>query len=241
MKAHAPVSSLQLFTVTRRYALFLIAAAHASPETLFDGSGLQRFRTPTRLTGPEVSWRIRDGVLETIPDARRQCDLWTVDEYESFDLEFDWKVAPGGNSGIKYLIQATATDRLRDAKGEFLHETSLGFEFQLVDDASPAGADNPLHISGSLYNYLPASERAAKPAGEWNTGRLVLQGNSVEHWINRRRVLAYTFDSPELKTALAARRANSARMLERLARRRSPIAFQHHESAVAFRNIRIKA
>ncbi len=227
--------------MTRRQVVFAFAAAPALPETLFDGSGLQRFRTVTGITGPEASWRIRDGVVESIPDAPRQCDLVTIDEYEDFDLEFEWRVAPGANSGIKYLIQAMATDHVRNAHGQFLHETTLGFEFQLVDDTSPAGADNPMHVSGALYNYLAPSERAANPAGEWNTGRLVVRGNTAEHWINGRRVLAYTFDSPELKAALAGRRAGSARMLERLARRKTPISFQHHESAVMFRNIRIRA
>lgn len=201
---------------------------------------MRSFRTPTQTTGPDVSWRIVEGALESIPDARRQCDLWTAREYSAFDLEFDWKVESGANTGIKYLIQASATDRLQDGQGEFLHETSLGFEFQLVDDASRAGADRPTHASGSLYNYLAPSKRAARPAGQWNSGRLVLKGGEVEHWVNGERVLAYALGSPELKAALAAKRLNSARMLERLERRRTPIAFQHHESAVAFRSIRLR-
>lgn len=224
--------------MTRRRALLTLAAFAQPQQTLFDGTHLKNFRTPTRATGPEISWRIRDGAIESLPDARRQCDLWTAETYESFDLQFEWKVAAGGNSGIKYLIQATATDRLRDAKGEFLHETSLGFEMQLVDDRG-RGLDT--HSSGALYNYLAPSERAARPAGEWNSGRLVVRGDQVEHWINGRRVLAFHVRSPELKAALAAKKMNSARMLERLAVRRTPVAFQHHESLVAFRAIRITA
>jgi hypothetical protein len=225
--------------MTRRTLLHL-AATPILAQTASGELGLADFRTPSGITSPTVSWRFHDGIIETIADARRQCDLWTVREYETFDLEFEWKVSPGGNSGIKYLIQETATDRLKDAQGEFLHETSLGFEFQLVDDASAAGADSPLHASGALYNYLPPSERAAHPAGEWNTGRLVVAASgNIEHWINGRRVLAFSLASSELKTALAARQLNSARMLERLARRKTPVAFQHHESAVAFRRIRI--
>ncbi len=218
-----------------------MAAAGRRTETLFDGKTFRRFRTPSGVTGPEVSWRIRDGALETIADARRQCDLWTVEEYEQFDMSFEWMVAAGANTGVKYLIQATATDVLRDAKGEFLHETSLGFEFQLVDDESAAGSDQPAHASGALYNYLPPAERPARRAGEWNTGRLVVTADGAEHWLNGKRVLAYGFRSAELRSALAAKRLNSARMLERLERRRTPIAFQHHESTVAFRSISIRA
>jgi hypothetical protein len=225
--------------MTRRTALLMLAV-RTEEGRLFDGVSFTNFRTPSGLTSPEVSWRIRDGALESIADARRQCDLWTAREYGDFDLEFEWRVTPGANTGIKYLIQATATDKLRDTQGEFLHETSLGFEFQLVDDASPAGADSPLHVSGALYNYLPVSERAAHATGEWNTGRLRVAGDDVEHWINGKRVLAFGLRSPELLKALAAKKLNSARMLERLEKRRTPIAFQHHESSVAFRAILVR-
>lgn len=226
--------------MTRRGLLLALAAPAGRGETLFDGSSLRRFRTPTETTSPEVSWVIRNGAMETIADARRQCDLWTREEYRRFDLEFEWRVDPGANTGIKYLIQASATDRLKDAQGDFLHETSLGFEFQLVDDASGAGADRPEHASGALYNYLAPVERAARPAGEWNSGRLVVGEEDVEHWLNGRRVLRFGLHSPELRAALARRNVNSARMLERLDRRSTPIAFQHHESHVAFRAIRLK-
>jgi hypothetical protein len=93
------------------------------------------------------------------------------------------------------------------------------------------------HASGALYNYLAPVERAARPAGEWNSGRLVLDGNRVEHWINGRRVLAFELGSPELRAAPAQKKLNSARMMERLEKRRTPIAFQHHASTVWFRAI----
>ncbi len=204
---------------------------------LFDGRTLNNFRSPSGRTDPAVSWFVRDGAIHSNPASKLQADLWTEAAYENFELEFEWRVEPGANTGIKYLIQQWASDQLNNG---ITHETSLGFEFQLVDDASPAGQDSPLHVSGALYNYLAPTSRAARPAGEWNSARLAVNGNSVEHWINGSRVLAYAIGSPELAAALAARRLNSARMLEKLAVRRSHIAFQHHESAVAFRGIRIR-
>ncbi len=224
----------------RRELLFGLAAGWPGETALFDGVTFRNFRTPTQETGPEVSWWIHDGMLESIADARRQCDLWTAESYERFDLRFEWMVSPGANTGIKYLIQAQATDHLKDAQGEFLHETSLGFEFQLVDDESRAGADSPLHASGALYNYLPPVERAAKRAGEWNTGRLVVRQSEVEHWINGRKVLAFGLRSEELMKALALRKVGSARMLEKLEKRKTAIAFQHHESRVGFRGITVE-
>jgi hypothetical protein len=216
-------------------ALCLLAAA--AWQTLFDGQTLANFRSPSGRTDPAVSWYVRDGVLHSNAEARLQADLWTVEAYENFELEFEWRVSPGANTGIKYLIQQWASDNLENG---ITHETSLGFEFQLVDDESAAGRGSPLHISGALYNYLAPSSREARAAGAWNTARLVVDGNRIEHWINGVRVLAYSLGSSELTAALAARRLNSARMLERMAFRRSHIAFQHHESAVSFRNIRIR-
>lgn len=216
--------------------LFCLLAA--SWHELFDGRTLDNFRAPSGKTDPAVSWFVRDGALYSNAESKLQADLWTAEAYEDFELEFEWRVERGANTGIKYLIQQWASDKLDNG---VTHETSLGFEFQLVDDASAAGKDSPLHVSGALYNYLAPSQRAARPAGEWNSARLVVNGQAVEHWINGTRVLAYTLGSPELAAALSARRLNSARMLEKLAVRRSHIAFQHHESAVAFRAIRIRA
>jgi len=224
--------------VKRSLILLLVAASALPAEKLFDGKTFRHFHTPTRETGPEVSWRIVDGVLESLPKAERQCDLWTDAEYENFDLRFDWKVAPGGNSGIKYMIQFSAVDHLDERGRKYIHENTLGYEFQLAD-AGPA-PQAAKGANGALYGYLAPVELAAKPTSEWNTGRLVLNGRNVEHWINGHRVLAYSLDSAELHAALRAKNVKSARMMDQLVHRITPICFQHHNSAVAFRNIRIK-
>lgn len=221
--------------------MLLVAASCgcAQWQALFDGKSFHNFRTPTGTTGPEVSWRISGGVLESLPDAVRQCDLWTAKPYKNFDLEFDWRVGPRGNSGIKYLIQASNVDRLTHPGGSvYYHETSLGYEFQLIAD--PPGTPPSTHVSGALYNYLLPTEVPVHTPGEWNTGRLLVNGRHVEHWINGNCVLSYSLDSPQLKAALRARHAGSARMMDELKNRVTAIAFQHHDSAVAYRHIRIK-
>ncbi|MCX6621456.1 MAG: DUF1080 domain-containing protein, partial [Acidobacteria bacterium] len=178
--------------MTRFAILLFLAASMASSETLFDGRTFHHFRTPTSTTGPEVSWRIVDRVLESLPKAERQCDLWTDRQYENFDLEFDWKVEPGGNSGIKYLIQASNVDHLTTPQGHpYLHETSLGYEFQLVA-TDPEKTALTTGATGALYNYLAPTEIPAHQPGKWNTGRLVVDGRNVEHWVNGHRVLAFS-------------------------------------------------
>ncbi len=225
-----------------RYTILLLLAAspgYAQTQTLFDGQTFRNFRTPTQSTSPEVSWRIVNGVMESLPDAVRQCDLWTNQAYKNYDLEFDWRVGPRGNSGIKYLIQASNVDRLTHPDGAiYFHETSLGYEFQLVAD--PSNAAPSTHATGSLYNYLLPTEVPVHATGDWNTARLLVNGRHIEHWVNGRRVLSYSLDSPELKAALRARHVGSARMMDELKNRVTAISFQHHNSSVAFRNIRIK-
>jgi hypothetical protein len=225
--------------VTRCALLLLLAAAFLPAETLFDGRDLAHFRTPTGTTGPEVSWRIANGVLESIPDAPRQCDLWTLDEYENFDFSFEWMVSPKGNSGIKYLIQDLAVDHLTRRPRPFIHETSLGYEFQLLG-TDPASTPLEKHVTGSLYGYLAPTLYTARQPGEWNTGRLVVNGRRVEHWVNGTLVLAYSLDAPELKAALRANHTHTARLMDELPHRRTVVVLQHHNSAVSFRNIRIR-
>jgi hypothetical protein len=225
--------------MTRR--TFLAAAAGtAFANAPFHRLRFQDFRTPNGPIGDSVGWQFKDGVLESRTADRRQCDLWTIEEYEHFDFEFDWKVAPDANSGVKYLVQGFDVDRLSDDKGPFVHETSVGFEFQLIDDASRVAIEHPTAVSGALYNYLPPTIHPVHRAGEWNTARLLVDRERIEHWINGKLVLGFSLDSPELKAALAARNSPSARMLERLARRKTPIALQHHQSVISFRRMRVR-
>lgn len=228
--------------ISRRlfFALPACAGLRASSGELLDGPNLTRFRTPSGELPPEVAWAMDGGVLRTRLDVERQCDLWTVETYEDFDLRFGWKVTPGANSGIKYLVQTWEADRLPRPQGELVHENSIGLEFQLIDDASRDGMHMPWSCSGALYNYLPPSEKAARPAGQWNTGRLKVQGGNVEHWLNERRVLAYRLDAPELRRALEKRNSITARILSRMEKRRTPIALQHHQSEIFFRDMRIE-
>lgn len=217
----------------------LVFVSLLSGEVLFDGKSFAHFRTPTGTTSPAVSWRIVDGALVSIGDADRQCDLWTTEEFEDFDLRFEWKLAPGANSGIKYLIQDSAVDDLKDRPHPFIHETSLGYEFQLL--GTPA-TDQVItkQSTGALYNYLAPRELAAHAPGEWNTGRLVVRGEHVEHWVNGRMVLSYQLRSAELVAALREKQQRSSRLMEALQKRKSPIVFQHHESEAWFRNIRVE-
>jgi hypothetical protein len=227
--------------ISRRNLLLTLPASAAASR--FEANDSRAFRTPSGALPPETSWAFENGVVKSRLDVPRQCDLWTAESFADFDFTFDWKVAPGANSGVKYVVQTWEADRLPRPQGELVHENSIGFEFQLIDDASPDANHGPSSCSGSLYGYLAPTERAARPAGEWNTGRLKIQGGEVEHWLNGRRVLRYRLDLPQLNEAIAQRAGAgsvSARILAKRVRSRAPIALQHHQSEVWFRNLKVE-
>ena len=107
-------------------------------------------------------------------------DIITVDTFDNFDLQFEWKVAVGANSGVKYLVT-------EDRSGPVAHE------YQVIDDERHADAKiGPHRTTAALYDAIAApANKPLKPAGEINTGRIVVNGMHVEHWLNGVKVLEY--------------------------------------------------
>ena len=137
---------------------------------LFDGETFKGWVDPTKKSPPGDSFVIDDGCLKAIPHPKITEDLFTIGTYRNFELRFDWKISPAGNSGIKYRIQdhlflndgaaqkfeakvnASLADRRKDrpAKGQ---DYVIGFEYQLVDNVNNSdGRTGPLHQAGALYD-----------------------------------------------------------------------------------------
>lgn len=159
--------------------------AHGEPVRLFDGETFNGWRT-AKGTQPEKGWEIQDG---TIHRAAKGAHLFSKDEYKNFELRFDWKIAPGANSGIKY--------RVRKYNGQ-----SLGCEFQMLDEKPEKQFEKG--ATGSLYAlYAPSEAKSLRPAGEWNSTRIVVLGNIIEHWLNGRRIIQADTYSNEWHSRLA--------------------------------------
>src|SRR6185312_8589966 len=139
-------------------------------------------------------WRVEDGTLTVppgSPGATNQRDLVTDATYAQFDLRWEWKLAEGGNSGVKYFVLEDRSD-------------AIGHEYQMIDDErEPDAKVGPHHQTAALYDVLAGTDRPTKPAGEWNISEIIVRGLHVEHWLNGRRVLQYELGSPELKSAVA--------------------------------------
>jgi hypothetical protein len=230
---------------------------------LFDGASFAGWVDPTKKSPPSDAWSVVDGTLKTTPRSRTREDLVSEDKFRDFELAFDWKVSPRGNTGVKYRIQDWVfLDRDKLPKGvpfeeqvEYAYgkklaraglapggryeEYSVGFEFQVIDDAGRGDK----YQAGALYAMLPAQKAAARPVGEWNTARVILKGRRVEHWLNGEKVLEAALDSPAVVAAVESRWKNApsiARLLMEQAAAESPVVLQHHVDEVWFRNVKIR-
>ena len=131
--------------------------------------------------GVPAAWHVVEGTIRK--DAETE-DIVTKDEYGDFELEIDWKIGTAGNSGIFYR-----------GTEEYDHIYWSAPEYQLLDDANAPDGRSRLTAAGSDYGLYPAPPGILKPANEWNTTRIVVQGNNVEHWLNGQMLLAYEFGS----------------------------------------------
>jgi len=194
---------------------------------LFNGSTLNGWRQAQKDTFPDAGWSAQNGELSFDPAKDHGTDIITTRSFTNFELIVDFKVSVGGNSGIKYFL---------------IPNTSLGCEFQLIDDSTHPDARlgiNGNRKTGALYDILPAS--AAKPykgAGVWNTARIVIKGNHVEHWLNGYKVVEYVRGSLIYQALVA--RSKYAHWVDFGMAEKGRILLQDHGDNVSFRSIKIK-
>ena len=206
-----------------------LAAQDQSWHSLFDGSTSKGWEDVTGKPFPTHSWIIEDGCLKALVRADGFEDIRTVDTFKSFELQFEWKLAKLGNSGVKYLIQKV--DDWNNKEGR--QGRARGLEYQLVDLDSPDAAD-PTRITGALYSLL-APANASWKIGVFNESRIIVHGDHVEHWLNGVRVLSYETTNPAVQTALRKMLPKDAPLVTE-----SPISLQNHSAETWFRNIKIR-
>ena len=197
---------------------------------LFDGKSLNGWRGYKQPDASKTRWKVENGMLTIDPgdgkDTRGSRDLISTGTYDNFELSVEWKVSPGGNSGIKYFV-------LED------RDSAIGHEYQVIDDEKHADAKIGSHRqTAAFYDVLPAANRPIKPAGEWNQTRIVVNGRNVEHYLNGTRVLQYQLSSPELQAAVDKSKFKG---IERFGKpQKGYILLQDHGDRVWYRNIRIR-
>ena len=195
---------------------------------LFDGKTTSGWLEVTGLPFPTDSWRIEDGCLRAFNPGHGFQDIRTEAVPHSFEFQFDWKIAPGGNSGVKYLVQKT--DRWTNAEG--LQARARGLEYQLFDDASDPATDKR-KLCGALYDAIAPSKAAALAPGQFNHSLLIVRGGHVEHWLNGVKVVEFETSSPLVQGVLSQLAGGKPTVGE------SFVSLQNHGSPAWFRSLKL--
>ena len=219
-----------VFASGQKATAFAQKPAEAEWITLFDGKSLQGWRGYKKTAAAGTRWLVQDGTLTLPPkdgkDTRGALDIISTETFDRFELTWEWKISAGGNSGVKYYV-------LEDL------DSAIGHEYQIIDDERHADAKLGLERqTAAFYDVLPPANRTVKPAGEWNTSRIVARGPAVEHYLNGGKVLSYDLGSAALKTAIIDSKFNNVARFGKL--HKGHILLQDHGDQVWYRNIRIR-
>ena len=222
--------AVALSGVTAQLSARQSAAPATKTTVLFDGKTLDKWRGYLRPDTVDTRWVIADGLLcagrADGKDTHGARDIITKDTFGSFELTWEWRIAEGGNSGVKYFV-------LEDM------DAAIGHEYQMIDDERHSDAKiGPQRQTAALYDVIPAANRPMRAAGQFNQSKIVVNGTNVEHWLNGTRVLQYQLESEALKAAIAKSKFKDIARFG--TRQQAHILLQDHGDAVCFKNIMVR-
>jgi hypothetical protein len=194
---------------------------------LFDGSSAEAWRCYKGGDIASAGWVMEGGALKTVAGAESRCDIISRKQYRDFEMELEWRVSPGGNSGIFFGVAET--------DGPAWH---TGPEYQVLDDSRHPDGKDPKTSAAALYGLVAARDKSLRPVGEYNRSRLVVRGQHVEHWLNGKKVAEYELDSGALRKLIAASKFGDKPRFAR--EREGHVALQHHGEEVWYRDVRIR-
>lgn len=161
---------------------------------LFDGKTMNGWRIFKNMEND--TWEVSDGALhcKAMADSvgTKRADLMTNEGYANFELLFDWKIAAQANSGVIYRVTE-----------EFEVPYGSGPEYQVIDDTGYPGDLKPVNMTAANYDMQAPQNKKLNPVGEWNSGKIVVDGNHVEHWLNGVKVVEYELGSEAWKQQVA--------------------------------------
>jgi hypothetical protein len=197
---------------------------------LWDGQSTTGWRSVKGDAFPTAGWRTKNG--ELVVTGGGGGDIVTEANFSAFELQLEFQLTPGANSGIKYFV------------GD---GPDTGLEYQLLDDErhpdAKQGVDGNRKLA-SLYDILPRGELLgnlgiAPKVGKWQHARIIARRDgTVEHWLNGVRVLKYTRGSEDFRRRVAASKFKDIPKFGELERGR--ILLQDHGDEVRFRSVKIK-
>lgn len=224
------VSMASCIKKTTQHNMLTEAEKAAGWQLLFDGntlSGWHNYNSDT-LSG----WFVEEACIRAKGDGSDGSGYIVTDKvYENFELAWDWKIAEGGNSGVLYHVVENPKFNVPYITGpEYQLIDNIGFP-ETLEEWQKTAADYAMHVPDT-------SKLTIKPAGEWNTSKIVFDNGHVEHWLNGEKVVefeAWTDDWFERKHSGKWENAPEYGLA-----RKGVLCLQDHGSAAWFRNMKIK-
>lgn len=205
---------------------------------LWDGKTTAGWRGAYKAEFPKQGWDLQNGVLRVAKSAGGESqnggDIVTEKQFGAFDLQFEFKLTEGANSGVKYFV----------TEKEGNTGSAIGLEFQILDDEKHPDAKLGVvgnRTLGSLYDLIPSLKisRGIHKIGEWNSGRVIVYpDNRIEHWLNGYRIVEYQRGTPIYQALVA--RSKYAGWENFGMSEQGRILLQDHGDEVFFRSIKIK-
>lgn len=201
---------------------------------LFDGRNTDSWIGIRGKTLQEDGWKI-EGKNLVLEPGKKDGDLITKLEFSNFELNFEFKLTKGANTGIKYFVNQVAD--IKTGK-----KVWIGLEYQIIDDYNHETIMGDVYSktsTGSLYKlYPPNSNKKLKKYGKWNKGKIKSKDGMVEHWLNGKLILKYQLGSKDF-----FERIKPSGFLTYFpdfgTYTKGHIMLQNHNDAVSFRNISI--
>ena len=210
---------------------------------LFDGRTLAGWRNYGGDANHIRKWTVQDSSLALVQDGA--VPLWDFiksaafggpsgdliyyrEKFRDFELSLQWKISPGGNSGIFYLV----ADDTENAVWR------TGIEMQVLDNAGHIDGKINTHRAGDLYDLIAANPETVRPPSEWNDVLIRVKDNHIEHWLNGVKVVSVVRGSGEWDALVAE--SKFADMPGFGKAESGYIALQDHGDPVWYRNIRVR-
>lgn len=212
---------------------------------LWDGATTDGWRGAKSDEFPRTGWEVKDGVLIVHEggggESQQGGDIVTRHRFARFELQLDFKITEGANSGVKYFCQPNL-DPITGSGAKAATGSAIGLEFQILDDArhpdAKMGRDGN-RTMGSLYDLITAdAAKQVNPPGQWNHARIVTDGTHVTHWLNGKCVVEYTRGDAAFRDLVAKSKYKTIPGFGEWAD--GHLLLQDHGNHVEFRNIKVR-
>lgn len=199
--------------------------------SLFDGKTTNGWHTYGKTT-VATAWKVADGILylDTVNKANNGGDIVTNDEFENFHFQAEWKIAPGGNSGIIFLS--------KEDTSKYNTPWKTGMEMQVLDNDKHDDGKIIKHRAGDLYDLISCSKETVKPVGEWNLAEIIVNKGKLDLMLNGTTVVSTILWDDNWKKLIAGSKFKDMPDFGTI--KSGKISLQDHGNMVSFRNIRIK-